>query len=679
MPVQIGFIYELEGNTIRVALTSQDYNPGLGDLLYVKEGDRTIILQTVSYEGRIPITPASIRAPSQNVLTDISKEMGVLASLFLEISSINNKPTLLKPRRPPRLMQPVFLLDPSDTEALEILKTLSELTSEKKDDTSTIAYLRAGTTWYGGSKYVREAGFKVSLKNMLRKHVIIIGQTGSGKTSGLKGLLIRYALESQEKVGWLIIDRHGEYTEGYSSGKGFIWYMNTALRNNKWLSNVEIKAIRLTTSIDANKDKSYHHETFSLVESPLNASSIELKEFMALLERRMGIEMTGMLEEFADIVSNIFYELGKSGDEIARKISSVFISTDNEPNGNLIALIPLLYANMVVYEREAQGKDRKGLFKMLIDRGIYTHHIRIIRRNILNIMGWKIRREKITDTSTMSKKSIYIDVIDDSNSIVKVNQLLKDPVSLAVVLVKFLGKLSELGEPGDFNYPWKSIVSIHGVKSDSVGEPGVVFTSEPGINIDEIINTIENGNTVILDVSQLSNEQADLIALTISRKIFENRLMAGVEESARKPVVAIVSEEAPLYLSPDRVENPFNPFARIAREGRKFNVGLIAITQLASMIEKQILGNFNTLIVLRTKSRSDIELLKDIGVPSETLPFLNDREGYLYTPDLPIKEPLPVYIPAWFEHEDDIRRIEEKPGEPDKGKSSKEDLKSILL
>lgn len=677
MPIQVGFIYEWEGNTIRVALTSRDYIPGLGDLLYVKEGDRTIILQTVSYEGRIPITPISIQASSQNVLTNISKEMGVLASLFLEISSINNKPTLLKPRRPPRLMQPVFLLDPSDSEALEILKTLSELTSEKKDDASTIAYLRAGATWYGGSKYVREAGFKVSLKNMLRKHVIIIGQTGSGKTSGLKGLLLRYALESQEKIGWLIIDRHGEYTEGYSSGKGFIWYMNTALHSNKWLSSVEIKAIQLTTSIDTNKDKSYHHEAFSFVESPLNASSIGLKEFIALLERRMGIEITGMLEEFADIVSNIFYELGKSSDEIERKISSVFISTDNEPNGNLIALIPLLYANMVVYEREAQRKDEKrGLFKILVDRGIYTHHIRIIRRNILNIMGWKIRREKISDTNTMSKKIIYIDVIDDSNSIVKVNQLLKDPVSLAVVLEKFLGKL---GEPGASNYPWKSIVSMHGVKPSNVGEPGVVFTSEPGINIDEIINTIENGNIVVLDVSQLSNEQADLIALTISRKIFENRLMAGVEESARKPVVAIVSEEAPLYLSPDKVENPFNPFARIAREGRKFNIGLIAITQLASMIEKQILGNFNTLIVLRTKSRSDIELLKDIGVPSETLPFLNDREGYLYTPDLPIKEPLPVYIPAWFEHEDDIRRIEEKPSEPDKGRPSKEDLESILL
>ncbi|MEM4827189.1 MAG: hypothetical protein QXK07_04025, partial [Desulfurococcaceae archaeon] len=124
----------------------------------------------------------------------------------------------------------------------------------------------------------------------------------------------------------------------------------------------------------------------------------------------------------------------------------------------------------------------------------------------------------------------------------------------------------------------------------------------------------------------------------------------GVEESSRLPVVGIVSEEAPLYLSREKVLTPFNPFARIAREGRKFGLGLIAITQMATMIEKQILANFNTMIILRTRSRSDLEFFADIGVPVETLPYLGDREAFLYTPDLPIKEPIPVYLPGWFEN-----------------------------
>jgi DNA helicase HerA-like ATPase len=164
---------------------------------------------------------------------------------------------------------------------------------------------------------------------------------------------------------------------------------------------------------------------------------------------------------------------------------------------------------------------------------------------------------------------------------------------------------------------------------------------------------------VILDVSQLSNVQADLVALTVARRLFEHRLDLGVEESSRRPVISIVSEEAPLYLSPERVESPFNPFARIAREGRKFGVGLVAISQMATLIERQLLANFNTLIVMRTRSSSDLNFFRDIGIPVETLPYLGDREAFLYTPDLPIKEPIPVYIQSWFDDEV-IKQVRER-------------------
>ena len=72
---------------------------------------------------------------------------------------------------------------------------------------------------------------------------------------------------------------------------------------------------------------------------------------------------------------------------------------------------------------------------------------------------------------------------------------------------------------------------------------------------------------------------------------------------------------------------------------------------MATLIERQLLANFNTLIVMRTKSSSDLDFFRDVGVPVDTLPYLGDREAFLYTPDLPIKEPIPVYIPTWFEEE----------------------------
>ncbi|MFN3267710.1 MAG: hypothetical protein ACK416_00455, partial [Zestosphaera sp.] len=117
---------------------------------------------------------------------------------------------------------------------------------------------------------------------------------------------------------------------------------------------------------------------------------------------------------------------------------------------------------------------------------------------------------------------------------------------------------------------------------------------------------------------------------------------------------AVVSEEAPLYLSPEKVSSPYNIFARLAREGRKFGIGLIALSQIATMIERQILANFNTLIALRTKHRGDIDYMSSIGIPAEALPSLSDREGFLYTPDLSVSEPIPVYVPAYFDYSSEI-------------------------
>ena len=65
-----------------------------------------------------------------------------------------------------------------------------------------------------------------------------------------------------------------------------------------------------------------------------------------------------------------------------------------------------------------------------------------------------------------------------------------------------------------------------------------------------------------------------------------------------KPVISIVVEEAPRVLGREVIEKGGNVFLTIAREGRKFKVGLIAITQLPSLIPKEILANINTKIIL---------------------------------------------------------------------------------
>ena len=66
-----------------------------------------------------------------------------------------------------------------------------------------------------------------------------------------------------------------------------------------------------------------------------------------------------------------------------------------------------------------------------------------------------------------------------------------------------------------------------------------------------------------------------------------------------KPVVSVVIEEAPRVLGIDVLQNQGdNIYSTVAREGRKFKIGLLGITQLTSIIPTTILTNMNTKIIL---------------------------------------------------------------------------------
>ena len=70
-------------------------------------------------------------------------------------------------------------------------------------------------------------------------------------------------------------------------------------------------------------------------------------------------------------------------------------------------------------------------------------------------------------------------------------------------------------------------------------------------------------------------------------------------------------EEAPRVLGKEVLESGPNIYSTIAREGRKFNVGLIAITQLPSLIPRQVLANINTKIILGIEMKPERQAIID--------------------------------------------------------------------
>ncbi|MEK6854375.1 MAG: ATP-binding protein, partial [Nanoarchaeota archaeon] len=127
-----------------------------------------------------------------------------------------------------------------------------------------------------------------------------------------------------------------------------------------------------------------------------------------------------------------------------------------------------------------------------------------------------------------------------------------------------------------------------------------IFDLAAGIStINDVLDDLENARVAIIDTSSFSGSVELLVgSLFASEALRRYRHYKRNGQLDAKPVISIVVEEAPRVLGKEVIEKGGNVFLTIAREGRKFKVGLIAITQLPSLIPKEILANINTKIIL---------------------------------------------------------------------------------
>lgn len=111
----------------------------------------------------------------------------------------------------------------------------------------------------------------------------------------------------------------------------------------------------------------------------------------------------------------------------------------------------------------------------------------------------------------------------------------------------------------------------------------------------------------IVDLSGVPNEVAGAASAAIARTLFSVKLWQTREERESNPVL-LVCEEAHRYV-PNRGEAQYeaaqDAIRRLAKEGRKYGIGLILVSQRPSEVEATVLSQCNSWIVLRITNDSD--------------------------------------------------------------------------
>ena len=178
-----------------------------------------------------------------------------------------------------------------------------------------------------------------------------------------------------------------------------------------------------------------------------------------------------------------------------------------------------------------------------------------------------------------------------------------------------------------------------------------IFDNVAGENtVAEICQDLENSKIVIIDTSFFSGAIEILVGSLITSEVFSKyRYYKRTGRLNEKPVISIVLEEAPRVLGKKVLEQGSNVFDSIAREGRKFKIGLIAITQLPSEIPKNILANMNTKIILGIEMNSERQAViesspQDLSQDNRNIASLDKGEALVTSTftrfAVPIKVPL---------------------------------------
>lgn len=142
------------------------------------------------------------------------------------------------------------------------------------------------------------------------------------------------------------------------------------------------------------------------------------------------------------------------------------------------------------------------------------------------------------------------------------------------------------------------------------------------------------GGVKIINFSEVPSDVLPLIVSLVGRLVFSVQQWTA---TGKRHPIALLCDEAHLYVPERSSDNPADDisvgiFERIAKEGRKYGVGLVVISQRPSEVNRTVLSQCNNLIAMRLTNAEDQNVVKrllpdSLGGFGDLLPILDTGEA----------------------------------------------------
>lgn len=462
--------------------------------------------------------------------------------------------------------------------------------------------VRIGTSALAGNAEVR-----IDPDRLFGRHLAVLGNTGSGKSCSVAGL-IRWSLEAARKelgaqqrpnARFLVLDPNGEYARAFG-GKGDsiearifrvspaqgelplkvpLWFWNSA----EWSSFTQASARtqrpllrRALREVKAGRTGKLPDE-----EKPLALRRLLTSNLISIAkDQRSGAIKT---EE-----TKFGFRLKAVVDDLKTRIADF-------PGAKLKEAVDAIDATLKATSNTFQGKDGKPVeyFRAFTDAQVGAV-VSALSDSLLTVGGVLPQDGPDEDMPVRFKGSDLADHLQVLAEHENASQFVEFLISRIRTFISDSKIDTVVGEKAD--------TTLQEWLENYLGMPNAA-----------------DGEIAIVDLSLVPSEVVHVITAVAGRMVFEALQRFRRTHGVALPTV-LVMEEAHAFIKryKDDVENHdaatvcCQVFERIAREGRKFGLGLVLSSQRPSELSQTVLAQCNTFLLHRLSNDRDQELVKHL-------------------------------------------------------------------
>ncbi len=211
-------------------------------------------------------------------------------------------------------------------------------------------------------------------------------------------------------------------------------------------------------------------------------------------------------------------------------------------------------------------------------------------------------------SAPMTSFLLYLDEQGVNDFVVNIDEYVASPSKLHQKYPDFWGKSDPEKENKEDKSARRTIGAIRRRISHMIDEGGI--HSSRSTLVESVFQHLKAGKTVVIDLSLKDSTDASIISTILVRTLFEQNKAEFTSDNPDAVIETVIFvEEAQNVLSDELVRTNANPFVRCAKEGRKFGLGLTAITQRPSAISDEIRTQAENFFAFHMGNSDDIRAL----------------------------------------------------------------------